>query len=497
MAKVADFMKTKVLKNTTVYMLAGLLPSLVSLVMLPVYTRFMDRSQYGILAMVMAFSSFLVPFMGLQLMESVRRFYFDFDRKEGARHFSTILYSVFLINGLLLLLIHLNGERIAGVAFSKANVSYKPYVVLAIITAFFTSTGNLCRLLLQVQERGLPILWIAAVRTVVNLGVGIYCIVYRGMGAHGVLLAAAWSATISAGLLLIYVRSYITLRFSLRMLINSLLYSLPMIPHALGSIVFLYSDKLILGYYLPLAAVGIYELANRFSMVFNQAIVSFDKAITPTFMWHSIRSKSEAVDAFEIIITRWAVIVSTAYLALALFSEEVVMLLVPERFHDAYVFIPILAGAYVFRGLYLFAVKPILFEKRTRLIPLITFTAGAVNVAGNILLIPRLGVIAAALTTLLSLGLSFVLTLAFAQKLYPLKYNTQKLIRIFGLMLILFLSTVILRTEYVWANVGIKLLAFASFVGVQAKWNYGDTVGEGLALLLSLMAKIRARISKI
>ena len=74
-------------------MLAGLIPNLVNLVLLPVYTRMIPPEDYGIQALVVMTCSFLASFGGLQLGSALTRFYVTYDGEELKSYFSTLFFT--------------------------------------------------------------------------------------------------------------------------------------------------------------------------------------------------------------------------------------------------------------------------------------------------------------------------------------------------------------------------------------------------------------------
>lgn len=467
-------MKARVIKNTAAYMLVGLAPYIVNFFMLPVYSRFMTPADYGIVSLVNAFTSFLAPFIGLKLATSLGRYFFEYDEKGVREFFSTILYAIVATDIALLVLMQFYGDGIARLVFRKADIAYYPYVFLGVITVICSGLTSHCTLLLRVREKGYTILAISLACILVSMGLGLYLVVYRGMGARGMLLGAAVSSAINAGVLLTVVKSYIRPVFRFHMVRKGLAFGVPLIPHALGRVLFTLSDRLVLGFFVPVASIGLYSIADRISGLLGVGVRSFDSANQPTFMRTSTRSKTEAVAKYQTIITKWAAATASTYLLIALFSEEIVTLLTPPRYHSASRFVPILLGAHIFHGLGNFAATAIVFEKKTKVIPLITFLPGVFNVVANLLLIPRFGILAAAWTTVVSVAITFALSLFFSRWYYPIKYEWTKLLRIFGLMVIVFLIVSLFKGSNPWTDVVIKLCGLILFGSVLLKWDYGD-----------------------
>ena len=344
-------------------------------------------------------------------------------------------------------------------------------------------------MMLRVQEKGTHVMWASLFYTVMGVLFGVYFVVLKEMGAHGALLSGAINGLLFVVTLLCIIRPSLRRTFRTDMLKSSMKYSLPMIPQALGSILYLYVDKLILGLYVPLAMIGLYSIADRISVLLRVVVNSFGDAVSPNFMRESVEDKAAVVAKYKNIITKWAVVISCAYLVLALFTEELIKIMTPAQYHSAYVFVPILLGAYIFKGLYNFAVSTVMFEKKTLVIPVMSFTAGICNAVLNLLLIPRYGTIAAAWTTLGSYILYFLLAFYFSNRYYPLKYDWPRLFKIFGSMLAVLFAVLSLQQDKLWVNLVIKCVGVGLFVALLAKWDDGKIMDDARLILRMLLRK--------
>jgi len=305
----------------------------------------------------------------------------------------------------------------------------------------------------------------------VNIILGLYFVVYLRMEALGMLLTTALGFASNTTLFLFAVRRHIVPAFRLDLVKKALAFGLPIIPHSLGRVLYSVSDRLILGIFVPVAGIGLYNIGDRVAGLMGVTVHSFDGAFQPTFMRESVLDKKAATEMTKGVMTKWMGVMMAAYLALALFSEELITVMTPPSYHSAYRFVPILAGAFVFRSCYNFATNTIVFEKKTYVIPLITFSAGMFNIAANLLLIPRFGVIAAAWTTLLSFAITFALALYFSNRCYPLQYEWGKLARMSALAVSALLVTLALRTGNIWVNAAIKAAAVMATGHFLLKWN--------------------------
>ena len=92
-----------------------------------------------------------------------------------------------------------------------------------------------------------------------------------------------------------------------------------------------------------------------------------------------------------------------------LISPELVRLLGPEEYREGTVLIPIIIVSYIFQFMYTLLVNVQFYEKKNYYVPIGTTIAAALNIVLNIIFIPRYGYQAAAVTTLISYIVLFIL----------------------------------------------------------------------------------------
>ncbi len=428
--------KTRIFKNAGAYSLVGIIPYMTGFIMLPVYTRYMSPEDYGILSLVSAFQAILVTVVSLQLNVALPRYYFEYSGKELKVFFSTTMYSVAGIAAAFFITINCFGGALVGLIFPRADIPYFPYFFISLLSVFAAQVSQVAQRLLVVQERGGVVLVRSVLAAFFGVAAGLYFVVYLDMKALGALLAALFGGVFLTGLNIWLVRDYFLLKWQKNYFMQSIKYSWPIVAHAVGGYLFMYSDRIVMEKFIPLSAIGIYAIADKISMILKLFVNSINDALMPNFVRLAKQSEEDVVLRWKRIITKWAVFISFAYLGLALFSEEAIVVLTPETYHGAYPIVPILLLAYVFRGFYCFSSAPIFYRKKTQYIPVITISAGILNIVGNILLIPVIGVYGAAWTTVLSFAVTFVLADLFSRPLFCMKYEWGKLTKIFVPMLV-------------------------------------------------------------
>ena len=134
----------------------------------------------------------------------------------------------------------------------------------------------------------------------------------------------------------------------------------------------------------------------------------------------------------------------------------------PE-FHQASDFVPLILLAYFFNGVYLQLAVGLLIEKKTRTIAGYSLLTAMANLALNFLLIPEFGAWGAALTTLLSFMVLSMLVFIGSQKVFPIKYEWERVIILLLVAAAIFYGASSLSFASLGLSITIKFLLAASF----------------------------------
>ena len=123
----------------------------ISLIMFPVYTRYLSTSDYGVLGILLLTQNFVIPFASLQLHHSIRRFYFDFKDKYLSEYISTILFTIIftsiIVITILLFLFSIYFEHIF-----ELDVYYVDYFTCYIALSFLVILVNFCKYILRSEQ---------------------------------------------------------------------------------------------------------------------------------------------------------------------------------------------------------------------------------------------------------------------------------------------------------------------------------------------------------
>ena len=470
-------MSKRVFTNSAYYMLASLLPTAVGFLMLPIYTRYLIPSDYGVIALVLSIQSFLPLILSLQIHNSITRFYFDYNQNnEKLKTFvSTIVYltlflSLLVLTGLLYYL-----DELLIFVFPN-TLGYNDIFLLSVLSSFVGVFNTIFITLIRVQQKAKLFMKTSLILFVFSLCINIIEVIIYERGAYGVIEASFISMILSFIIYSYIVKDFFKFRFKINLIWNPLKFSIPLIPHSLSGLIFMYSDRIILERYVTLSAIGLYMFADKIALIFKMIVNEFNNAFLPYFNEKSKESKELAIKEVQNISLIFIYFVSMLIVFISLFSVEAVYMLFDERYFETWKMIPLLASAYIFRSLYCFSSCGIFYEKQTGKVAIITISAGLLNIGLNLWLIPIYGIMVAIYTTMFSFFLTFLLAEIISYKIYYLEIEMKK-----NLLIIAYMYSTIIFSLYI--NESFETFGYIEYVYKITVLLVGILIGYKLNLL--------------
>src|SRR6202521_1702160 len=210
-----------------------------------------------------------------------------------------------------------------------------------------------------------------------------------------------------------------------------LLFGSPLIIYEIASIVLDSGDRVLVRHYLGAEPLGLYSVAYGLSAQVNELLIfPLSLAIFPIYMrlWRS--QGPEATASF--LSTCLDVFLATAAGVCALSvvtSNDAVTLLASQKYRGAEQLIPFVVAGLLVYTTHIFLCAGLLIHKKTGTMALLLLCSAALNIGMNVVLLPRMGLVAAALASLVSYVFC-ILLLGFASvRLLPLKIRFLELAR--------------------------------------------------------------------
>lgn len=367
--------------------------------MLPIYTRYLSPSDYGIIAYTHSIVLFLYILGSLALNTYVLRYYFVHSDENGRRvlvgtsHITIIAFNLVIM--VLCMIIFPN-------IIDKFNIQvpWNPFFRLAIIINFLDGVSIIPLVLYRVRQDAITFMLLGVTRTLFVVAFTIYFVIFKGEGVLGTFNAQLYVYLFYSILYSYVIYKCACYKFSFRYLKEGLSFSLPLLPGYICYFLMSLSDRLILERSVSISEIGIYNVASSLSMALNIIVQSGYKAIEPEmFKRYGTTSYVEFAETTKRLF--FGVIYVAAF-ALSLFSQEIFHIMTSRSFHMGYFLIPILVISPIMIGQNTFFGLILAGEKRTKVQGFASILSGLLCISLNLILIPIGGIYAAAISSAIS-----------------------------------------------------------------------------------------------
>ena len=440
--------------HSLVYSLGSFLNKAVGFLMIPVYTRFLQPTEYGILEMVGITTELLAMVLTLRINRAMYRFYFEYDTEQEKREvISTAVFAFGGIGLLGLIVACACSGFLAQEILDSSNLSH--YFIISFTTLWFSTIVQMALTYLQIKKQSIKFIVFSLARLIIALTFNVYFIVYLKMGVLGMLygnLIAAISLTV---FLVIPVMIQVGFRFSRTKLKHMLQFSIPMIPGAFANFIVLVSDRYMVKAFGSLADAGIYSLSYKFSTIPHNFLT------VPFFqIWSVRRFELFKQDDSEVImgkiITYFMFFLVFIGLGISVLAKEVIQLMADEKYWSAHQYIPILILSYIVFGLFNHFVTPILISKKTHLISYIDVSNGIITILLNLVFIKYYGIYGAAFATLISYFLRILMVYYIGNKIQKIYFEGLRMLKLLLGALIVFMLCGYIEMGTLYSNVLVK-----------------------------------------
>lgn len=453
--------------DTAVYGLSTILGRFLTFLLTPVYANLLVPADLGVVATLYAYIAFLNVVYGYGMESAYFRFAAERETWSAREVFTVPFLSVTGTGLLFSLLLAAGAGPLGALTALPEDIISLAAGVLALDAAAIIPFAAL-----RAERRAKLFAAVRLAGIVLNVALNLLFLVVWDGGIRGILL----SNLLSSGAVLLLLLPVILRRLggAWRKDLHAALlrFGLPLVPAGIATMMIQVIDRPILEALTDRAAVGIYQANYRLGIFMMLVVSTFDFAWRPFSLAHG--RDPGAPRLFARILTYFLLVGTGIFLALSFFLEDIVRIpliagrsILPEPYWSGLPVIPVVLLAYLCLGFSNNIVAGIYIEKRTAMLPPVTFLGAALNVGANFLLIPVWGIMGAAVATLVSYaGMAAVLAV-LVRKVYPVEYETARLLKILGAGALLYGAFLFVRDlpgALVWK--GGLLAGFAGLMGL-------------------------------
>lgn len=447
------------LYHSKIYLISNLATKGLGIISLPVMTRLLLPSDYGLLSVFNGYNAILISILTLNCYVALGRYYYE-GQNDFKEFFGT---SVIFVLSLLFI------SFICFIIFKNKVSSLMNLpnclVIYVVPFAIFYVFASWYEQIYVPQQKSKQI----AIRNIISSygGFGLAVLIISLLDKDkymGQIYAMAIMGIFFSFYYFYVLRPYIKFSFKLEALRYSLSFSLPLIPYAICSAALAQADRVLINKYCGPNDVGLYSMAYSISALLTLVLSSLSVAWTPAYFKHMKDKNYGQLDNDLVLIMK--ILVACAFF-LILFGREIGMLLAKNNFHSALFIVPVIVVGLIIYAYGTFYSWHIQYAKKNIYMTPIVVVAGAVSISLNVIFIPRYGYVAAPFVSCVSY-LAMLLMAIFVSK-NILKLHITPIIRVSKPLLVMipfvFIYYILMLMDLnTVANVMVKMILLTFFI---------------------------------
>ena len=413
-------------KNTAIFAVGNLAPKIIAFFMVPIYTNVLNTSEYGIVDLINTISMIAIPFLILNISESIMRFSLD----KGADY--NKIMSVGLVIALLSVLI--------GFFFIPILRSFDGIKDYVWMVYFYTISLGLSQIFLSYlrgTERLIQFSIGNIIQTLAIGGLNVFFLCNLKLqikGYFGAYILANLITCIYAfwiGNIKNVIRNF---NIDTVLAIKMIKYSFVLIPNTFMWWIINSSDRIMVTAMIGAAANGIYAISYKIPSMIQILSNIFNQAWT-----YSAIRENESEDREEYSnkvyyrITAMALMSGVGILAII---KPFLHYYVSAEYYIAWMYTPFLIIGYVFITMGAFLATTYTVNKNSKGFLFSSCCGAVINVILNFLLIPIFGINGAAISTGISYIAVFIYRVIDTRKYFKIDIFNKRHLMAIGILLL-------------------------------------------------------------
>lgn len=407
--------KNREQKASILYLLSTIINKGIAFLTIPIYTRLLTTSDYGIVNTYTSWVDIFTVIFSLALYMSIRTAFVDF-RKEKKEFLNTIITFTILIS------------MIAGVVLIVTGTLFLKSKIILIICVVLQGTAS--ALIMDYQQylmmdfKYVQRSCFLAIPNFLSAILSIYTLLFMPIEHKYIARIVPMVITYMIFGIIIIIKIYNKERPSIKLkyLRYGLSISLPLVLHGIALNILSQSDRTMISILDNVSSTGIYSIIYNFGMIATAITTALEGVWIPYFM---TKMKANDINTINQKANEYIKLITYIMIALILVGPEVLKILASQQYWDGIKIIPPIILANYFIYIYSLYINVEHFYKKTKIITINTFVAAIVNIILNFILIPKYGYFAAAYTTMASYLIALILHATYTYKLekniFPIK----------------------------------------------------------------------------
>lgn len=403
--------------NILVFGIGTVGSKIIMFILLPIYTIYLTTSELGVAELVVNYMNFLYPIASINIMSAMLRYSMDEeqDKRRVLQNAVFVVCAGVIVISLIMSLIHTG----------SAVEDWKPHLIIML---FVYSMQQVLSTFAKALDQTKICTVGNLIYTGALLGFSIIFLALLHMGTMGYLISMIAANLVS---ILYYCFALKILRYVYfgrpdgKLLLEMILFALPLMVESLSGWIATFCDRFVLEYFMGTESVGIYSVASKLPSL----IAAFASVFMSAWVLSAIKEYEAGSDrTFSNQVFRKFSAVFMAWAAFVIYiCKWLMMLLARGDFSESWKYAPLLLCSAVFGGFGNFFAAFFTSAKKNTSLMISTLLGAVINMVTNIILIPIMGIQGATLTTMLSQLIVFVYRAVCARSFVKIEINYKKL----------------------------------------------------------------------
>ncbi len=462
--------------DSLIYGISGIISRMISVFLVPLYTRLFAPEDYGIINLVNTTFLLIGLVIVFALDNSAARWFYDTnDTVEQKKTFGSWIWFQVIASVIVAIILILFSAPIA-VRLLKVEHGGELYIILPSLSLITTTLPNILTNWYRVQRRAKSTVLFTLSQSLTTIVLTILFVLKLHWGVVGVFAAFTVSSLLFSIIAMQQMWSWLSINYlNLIRLKEMLRFALPMLPAALAYWLLNSTDSYFLLFFKGKTEVGLFGVGAMLASGIGLFTGAFQQAWGP--FAYSIIDKPDAKNVYASVFLYYGYGLGFLSACLMMFAPEVLMIFTTKTYYSASWVAGILGYNLMLIGFSYIAIIGVSISKTTVPYAIAMLYAAIATILLDILMIPLWGKEGSALATVLAQLIVPCYLFYKGQKVYQIPYDFKKV----ALVLILLLAV----------SVGVRLISFPNFyIQIAAK------IGIAICILLVLLfnLKIKAKL---
>ncbi len=412
----------KIIKNTTLFAIGNILTKAVQFIIVPFLTFLLSTEEYGTIDVILTTSTILIAIFGLCIIEGVFRYTLDNTQdKKGVFTFGILVATC---GSLLLILLYFLLRKIEIIRL---------YGLSAMLYIIFTIFHGIIHYFIKALEKIKLFVFNSVLYSILSSAFAIVFIKVFKLGVNGYFYGYALALFICMCMMFMCCKLYKYLnikKITKPIMMSMLSFSIPLIFNSISWWIMDISDKYTVLYKMGRSANGILGIVHKIPSIITMVFSVFAQAFVLSAIVDMDISKKDDADKFKHIFNSLNIILCLGVGFIIILIEPFTKVFIAKDYYESWKYVPIMAFATLFNSMSAYCGLVYTIKKKNISFAISSIIGGVTNFIVCILLIDKIGLYAAALSTLVANLIIFIYRIIDIQKFIKININVKAYILI-------------------------------------------------------------------